>query len=55
MNKLLRTTIWHINPMMIPKTKYGLKVHDLRKKAIFLKCIRQQCITKDLKNKCCKK
>ena len=54
MEKIIRETIWHVNPMSNEKSKYGLKLADLREKIIFLKYIRQQCWVQDLKNKCYK-
>ena len=55
MEKIIRETIWHVNPMSNEKSKYGLKLADLREKIIFLKYIRQQCWVQDLKNKCYKR
>ena len=55
MDKIIRETIWHVNPMSIQKSKYELKLADLREKIIFLKYIRQQCWVQDLQNKCYKR
>ena len=49
MDKIIRETIWHVNPMSIQKSKYELKLADLREKIMFLKYIRQQCWIQDLR------
>ena len=44
-NNIIQSTMWCMNPLIKPKTKNGLKIVELRKKAMFLKYIRQKCRT----------